>query len=93
MEYNKFMNAVDLADQQLSYHSPTVRKTVKWWKKLFWWFVDMAILNSSIVFCTNHPDKGIRTNREFRLALIEELFYSKIAVMECLLVVEGLILT
>ena len=33
----------------------------------------MAILNSSIVFRTNHPDKGIGNNREFRLALIEEL--------------------
>ena len=33
----------------------------------------MAILNSSIVFHTNHPDKGIRNNKEFRLALIEEL--------------------
>ena len=73
VEYNQFMNAVDLADQQLSYHSLTVRKTVKWWKKLFWRLIDMAILNASIVFRTNHPDKGIRSNREFRLALIEEL--------------------
>ena len=86
------MNAVDLADQQLSYHSLTVRKTVKWWKKLFWRLIDMATLNASIVFRTNHPDKGIRSNREFRLALIEELvalFCSKVAMMECLQVVEG----
>ncbi len=73
VECNQFMNAVDQADQQLSYHSLTVRKTVKWWKKLFWRLIDMAILNASIVFRTNHPDKGIRSNTEFRLALIEEL--------------------
>ncbi len=54
----------------------------------------MAILNLSIVFRANHPDKGIGNNREFRLALIEELvapLLSTIAVMEHLLVVEGLI--
>lgn len=49
LEYNQYMNPVDLADQHLSYHSLTVRKTIKWWKKLFWRLIDTAILNSSIV--------------------------------------------
>ena len=30
-------------------------------------------VNSSIMFRINHPDKGIGNNRDFRLALIEEL--------------------
>ena len=71
-EYNKYMNAVDLADQHLSYHSLTVRKTIKWWKKLFWRLIDIVILNSSIVFHTNFPDKGIHSNREFCVALSDE---------------------
>ena len=34
VECNQYMNGVDLTDQHLSYHSLTVRKTTKWWKKL-----------------------------------------------------------
>ena len=35
VEYNHHMNGVDIADQHLSYHSLTCRKTVKWWKNYF----------------------------------------------------------
>ena len=72
-EYNQNMNGVDLTDQYLSYHSLTKRKTIKWWKKLFWRLIDICILNAAIVFCINNPDSDIKTNRQFRLALIEEL--------------------
>ena len=72
-EYNQNMNGVDLTDQYLSYHSLTKRKTIKWWKKLFWRLIDICILNVAIVFCINNPDSDIKTNRQFRLALIEEL--------------------
>ena len=73
VEYNQYMNGVDLADQHLSYHSLTVRKTTKWWKKLYWRLIDLCILNSSIVFRQNHPNEGIKNNREFRLILVEQL--------------------
>ena len=67
------MNGVDLTDQYLSYHSLTKRKTIKWWKKLFWRLIDICILNAAIFFCINNPDSDIKTNRQFRLALREEL--------------------
>ena len=73
VEYNHHMNGVDIADQHLSYHSLTRRKTVKWWKKLFWRLIDLSILNSSIVFRQNHPESGIKSNRVFRIELTEEL--------------------
>ena len=33
---NQFMGGVDLCDQCLSYYSMSTRKTLKWWKKVFW---------------------------------------------------------
>ncbi len=73
VEYNQNMNGVDITDQYLSYHSLTKRKTVKWWKKLFWRLIDICILNASVIYKINNPDSTIKTNRQFRLALIDEL--------------------
>lgn len=38
-EYNRFMGGVDLADHYISSYS-FVRKSVKWWRKLFFWMLD-----------------------------------------------------
>lgn len=73
VEYNQSMNGVDITDQHLSYHSLTKRKTIKWWKKVFWRLIDMAILNANIVYRSNSPESNTTTNRQFRLALIDEL--------------------
>jgi len=67
------MNGVDITDQYLSYHSLTKRKTLKWWKKLFWRLIDICILNASVIYKINNPDSTIKTNHQFRLALIDEL--------------------
>ena len=48
-DYNLFMGGVDLADQYLSYYSLTQRRTLKWWKKMFWRMMDISILNSWII--------------------------------------------
>ena len=72
-DYNLYMGGVDLTDQNLSYYSMTTRKTLKWWKKVFWTFVDISIINSWIIFQHNNPQLPIKTQRLFRLKLIEEL--------------------
>ncbi|PNF23477.1 hypothetical protein B7P43_G07725 [Cryptotermes secundus] len=48
-EYNKHMRGVDRADQMLHYY-PCSRKTVKWTKKLVFFLLQMAALNSFILF-------------------------------------------
>jgi hypothetical protein len=76
------MGGVDLTDQCLSYYSLTQRRTVKWWKKVFWRLVDISILNSWIIFRTNWPASEIDSHRVFRLELVHELvqpLLSKIA--------------
>ena len=72
-DYNMYMGGVDLTDQHLSYYSMTTRKTLKWWKKGFWRLVDICIVNSWIVFRRNNPSSHIKSQRVFRVKLIEEL--------------------
>jgi hypothetical protein len=67
------MSGVDLADKQLSYYFLTQRQTIKWWKKIFWRLIDIAIINSWIIFCSNNPHSKIKSQREFRLELIKQL--------------------
>lgn len=35
VDYNAYMEGVDLTDQYLSDYTLTNRRTVKWWKKVF----------------------------------------------------------
>lgn len=48
ISYNKYMSGVDRVDQMLSYY-PTVRPTVKWVKKLFFWYLMLSINNSNVI--------------------------------------------
>ena len=73
IDYNNYMGGVDLADQMLSYYSMTSRRMLKWWKKVFWRMVDLCIVNSWIIFRTNTPDSDIKSQRLFRLKLVQEL--------------------
>ena len=72
-DYNQFMGGVDLVDQNLSYYSLTLRRTIKWWKKVFWRLIDISIINSWIIFHVNHPNSNIKSQREFRLELVTSL--------------------
>ena len=72
-DYNQFMGGVDLCDQCLSYYSMSTRKTLKWWKKVFWRFLDICVLNSWIIFRTNFPESNINTQKKFRMQLVKEL--------------------
>ena len=47
--YNKYMGGVDSNDQLMQY-SPFSRQTVKWWKKFFFHLLNLAIVNSFILY-------------------------------------------
>ncbi|CAB4041968.1 Hypothetical predicted protein, partial [Paramuricea clavata] len=47
--YNQYMNAVDRSDQMLACHNVN-RKCYRWWKTLFFHLIDMAIVNSFLLF-------------------------------------------
>ena len=48
-DYNQHMGGVDKSDQMLKYYE-VLRKSMKYWKKLFLHFIDMAALNSYLFF-------------------------------------------
>ena len=47
-DYNLHMIGVDKMDQIASYYSFT-HKTVKWWRKVFFWLLQVAVVNTYII--------------------------------------------
>ena len=47
--YNHNMNGVDKADQHAVYYA-FERKTRKWWRKVFFWMMETAVVNSYIIY-------------------------------------------
>ncbi|XP_026158718.1 activating transcription factor 7-interacting protein 1 isoform X2 [Mastacembelus armatus] len=67
--YNHHMGGVDLSDQLLQYYT-TQHKTMKWYRKLFLHFLDIAATNAYIV----HKELyGTMSHKEFMEELIAEL--------------------
>ena len=69
-EYNSFMGGVDVADQYMSYYG-TGRKSMKWWRRIFWRLHDMAIINAYTIYKANNSTslhKSI-TQKQFRMQL------------------------
>ena len=48
-DYNKHKLGVDKCDQLLSYYS-FLHKSVKWWRKVFFWLLEVSIINSCIIY-------------------------------------------
>ena len=48
--------------------------TVKWWRRAFLYLLDMAVVNSYILYTLKHPDKKRRlTHEQFRVQLATDL--------------------
>ena len=73
-KYNKYMGGVDKSDQYLAYHN-VLRKTVRYWKTLFYHMVDIAIVNAFIIYNLIAFESGYRsiTENDFRDALVTQM--------------------
>ena len=70
IDYNKNMGLVDKSDMQMSF-SDTTRRSMKWYKKLFFRLLDLTIYNAYILFKYSHQeDLQLST---FRMQLIKEI--------------------
>ena len=73
-EYNHSMNGVDVADQNSVYYR-FIRKTRKWWRKLFFWLLEVTVVNSYVLYQAHAARLNIRplTHLQFRRKLVEAL--------------------
>ena len=70
--YNKYMGGVDLSDRKI-YHVSAERPSKRFWEKIFFNLVDMALLNSYILYEAN-TDAGQRlTRHDYIVAVVESL--------------------
>ena len=47
--YNDNMRGVDLADQKCKLHSASGKSKVKWYMRLFYYFLDVTVANAHIL--------------------------------------------
>lgn len=78
IDYTKHMGAVDRSDHFISNYQ-FMRKTKKWYRKIFFWLLEVAIVNSYLLYCKIQKDNGRRpqTHEEFRESLVEDLVSEK----------------
>ena len=69
--YNQHMGGVDLADCKRNVYSCS-RKSKKWWHRLFYFYLDVGIVNAHILE-SESPHCVKRTQKEFRLELAREM--------------------
>ena len=67
------MLGVDKLDQLMSYYS-FLHKSVKWWRKVFFWITEMCVVNSYIIYQQTLNETKQRPNHlTFRRSLIRDL--------------------
>ena len=71
-EYISNMRAVDVGDQMMSYNC-FVRRSLKWWRKLFIHFLNMVLLNSFVLF-RKYSGKKLG-HEEFRESIVKSLLH------------------
>ena len=72
--YNAGMGGVDLADAKRKVYSCS-RKAKKWWPRLFYFVLDVCIVNAYVLQCET-PHQPKISQKSFRLELARELLAS-----------------
>lgn len=63
------MLGVDRLDQRMSYYQ-FARKSVRWWRKVFFWMLEVVVVNSYILYTAHTDARRKLTHKEFRRALV-----------------------
>ena len=71
--YNQNMNGCDRADQQTGYYGVFNRKTIKWWKKLFYFMFEITQTNAHILYTLSHPNQNRLSLLQFKQTLVDKL--------------------
>lgn len=79
-DYNQSMNGCDKVDQMVNYYGHYQRKTTKWWKRIFYWLIEVAQINAFIIYKLSN-DLPKLTLKEYKLAIVKQLL-DKVAVAD-----------
>ena len=74
VDYNNHMLGVDKLDQLVSYYS-FLHKSLKWWRKVYFWMLEVVVVNSYIIYkehITQHHLQPL-SHLAYRRKLIEAL--------------------
>ena len=66
------MLGVDRLDQRMAYYQ-FVRKSVRWWRKVFFWMIEVVVVNSYILYTTHTDARRKLSHKEFRRELVMAL--------------------
>ncbi|XP_021361535.1 piggyBac transposable element-derived protein 4-like [Mizuhopecten yessoensis] len=72
VDYCAKMGGVDLSDQVIQYYD-ILRKTVKWWRKLFFHLVNVAITNAFIWYKKDQNGTDRNVHVKFRKSIVSAL--------------------
>ena len=74
INYTKRMRAVDRADQYAATYC-FLRKSLKWWRKLFFWGMEMCVIDAYIMYKITKEKNNERplTHLDFVKCLVDEL--------------------
>ncbi|XP_021372498.1 piggyBac transposable element-derived protein 4-like [Mizuhopecten yessoensis] len=70
MSYNKYIGAVDRCDQMVV-NGIFERRTLKWWKRVFFHTVDLTVVNSYLLY--KHQTPNAVQQRTYRWELVSQL--------------------
>ena len=70
------MLGVDRLSQRMAYYQFT-RKSVRWWHKVFFWMVEVAIVNAHILYTAHTNTRRPLTQKEFRRELVTTLCHDQ----------------
>uniref|UniRef100_A0AAV2KBW4 PiggyBac transposable element-derived protein domain-containing protein n=1 Tax=Knipowitschia caucasica TaxID=637954 RepID=A0AAV2KBW4_KNICA len=71
-DYRSHMGGVDLSDALIGYFT-VLHRTSKWYRTLFFHFLDIAIVNASVLYNATHADRKL-SQLQFREELISQLY-------------------
>ena len=76
-EYNKYARGVDTLDEKIAFYE-IERKNVKWWKKIFYFIIEVCINNAMILY--NNNEKDYITEIQFKEKLCKDILsqYNKL---------------
>lgn len=69
-KYNQFMGGIDVSDKSI-YHNSCNRQTTKYWKKMFFNLIDIALYNAYVLYRSN-TDKPM-ARRDFLISIVDSL--------------------